>query len=102
MDKKSPDGIPSGLFIGVLSEGRQFNLVGVEFHAAVPWIEQRNFFDGSVLMINEHLQVGVPQHVQIDFITVIPYPHHKRTLLVQCFYFRVQRKTFEFSPRNHA
>jgi hypothetical protein len=81
---------------------RKLDLIGIKFHAAVACIKQGNFFDACMLVIDENLQVIIPQHVQIDFVPVISNPHHKRSVLIQGLNLVVQRKPFEVTPRNHA
>lgn len=68
----------------------------------MPRVQQRDLFNGSMLVINKHFQVVAAQHIQIDLVSVISNSHYKRSLLIQSFDFGIQRKPFELSPRNHA
>jgi hypothetical protein len=65
-------------------------------------IQECNFFDDSILVIDENFDIEIAQQVEIHFITVVADGHYKRTLFIENIYFLFKRKFSIVWPRDHA
>lgn len=65
-------------------------------------IEQLNFFDKCILVIDENFEIEISKKIKIHFVTVVAYRHHKRPFLIEYIYLSLKRKFSIFSPCDHS
>lgn len=61
----------------------KLDLIRIKLHAGMIHIELLNFFDTRLFVIDKNLQVDVAQQIQVNFITIVPYGHHKCSIFIK-------------------
>ncbi len=65
-------------------------------------VEQLNFFDEGILVIDENFEIEISKQIKIHFVTIVADRHHKRSLLIEKIYFSFQRKFSIVAPPDHT